>query len=763
MSKRLMYLFSFILVLGLTTTFAKADISDGLVAYWPLDEGTGTTTADVTGNGNNGTLLGAPTWVGGKLGGALDFDGIDDAVDCGLAPVLDFGTGNFTVSVWIKTSVNPNDDKHIFQKGDDDFENWAMEFRDNSGGDIEYEIENGADYKAHTNDDHAENLRDDEWHHIVMMRENGTENALMRVYVDGTENISFGGYETIPADLDIDTSAGNAFIGANYDGSPDRVGGENFFVGLIDDVAVWNRALTAEEVTYLWNNGDGNTTALSEPGKASSPGPADGALHSEKWVSPRWNAGDFAVTHDVYFSDNFDDVNDGTGDAFIGNQDGTYFLVGLPTFAYPDGLVHSTTYYWRIDEVNDADPNSPWKGDIWSFTVLPGTAYNPDPADGAEFVNPNAILSWAAGLGGQLHTVYIGTDFDDVNDANDGTSQAWTTYIHDTLELGKVYYWRVDEYDGTDTYKGDIWSFTTPGAVGNSVPANGAGDVKMTATLSWIPADSAASHEVYFGTDKDAVRNADKNSPEYKGPRTLGTESYDPGKLALYTTYYWRVDEVDSLGGLSKGPPWSFTTADFISVDDFEDYDTGDKQIWYAWQDGLGYGAPDTPPYSAGNGTGSAVGDETTPSYCEEIIVHGGGKSMPVFYDNNKQGYAYYSEVELALSTTRDWNEEDVGTLTIWFRGKSDNDAEPLYVAVSNAAGVSAVGVNDDPAAAQIDTWTEWIIPLQDFEDQGIVLTDVDRIAIGLGTKGNITVPGGSGKMYLDDIRLYRSSDAAEE
>jgi len=75
-------------------------------------------------------------------------------------------------------------------------------------------------------------------------------------------------------------------------------------------------------------------------------------------------------------------------------------------------------------------------------------------------------------------------------------------------------------------------------------------------------------------------------------------------------------------------------------------------------------------------------------------------------------------------------------------------------VAVSNSAGNPVVVVHDDPAAAQINTWTEWVIPLQTFADQGIVLTDVDRIAIGLGTKGNMTIPGGSGKMYFDDIRI---------
>ncbi len=70
--------------------------------------------------------------------------------------------------------------------------------------------------------------------------------------------------------------------------------------------------------------------------------------------------------------------------------------------------------------------------------------------------------------------------------------------------------------------------------------------------------------------------------------------------------------------------------------------------------------------------------------------------------------------------------------------------------------------IHDDPAAAQIDTWTEWIIPLQVLADQGIVLTNVDEIAIGLGTQGNMTVPGGSGKMYIDDVRLNQPSETAE-
>jgi hypothetical protein len=106
------------------------------------------------------------------------------------------------------------------------------------------------------------------------------------------------------------------------------------------------------------------------------------------------------------------------------------------------------------------------------------------------------------------------------------------------------------------------------------------------------------------------------------------------------------------------------------------------------------------------------------------------------------------SNVSTTGNVTGQWTNQDVGI--------ASNDAEPLYVAVSNKAGQSAVVVHDNPDAAQIDVWTQWVIPLQNLADQGVILTDVDRIALGLGTRGNTTVPGGSGKMFFDDIRLER-------
>jgi hypothetical protein len=142
---------------------------------------------------------------------------------------------------------------------------------------------------------------------------------------------------------------------------------------------------------------------------------------------------------------------------------------------------------------------------------------------------------------------------------------------------------------------------------------------------------------------------------------------------------------------------------------------------------------------------GSLVGYENPP-FAEQTIVHGGNQSMPLSYDNS----VGYSEATLTLTYPRDWTEKGVNTLTIWFRGISDNAAEILYVALNGSAVVSY----DNPNAAQVDTWTEWNIDLQAFADQGVNLANVDSITLGLGNRTN-PVAGGAGMMYFDDIRLY--------
>jgi hypothetical protein len=202
-----------------------------------------------------------------------------------------------------------------------------------------------------------------------------------------------------------------------------------------------------------------DATAGDQP-QARRPDPKDGALIEETWVNLSWSPGDFAVSHDIYIGDNFDEVDAGAESTFVGNQTGTFIVVGFPGFPIPDGLVPGTTYYWRIDEVNETEPNSPWKGNIWSFSVPPKTAYFPVPADGGEFVSVDVSLTWTAGYGAKLHTVYFGETFEEVDNATGGSPQGTLNYSPGTLKMAKTYYWRVDEFDVVETHKGDVWSFT---------------------------------------------------------------------------------------------------------------------------------------------------------------------------------------------------------------------------------------------------------------------------------------------------------------
>jgi hypothetical protein len=922
-------LIALILVLGLSYC-ANAE----LVGWWKLDETEGTVAWDSSGNELHGEVTGGTTWIpDGRFGWALEFDGVGNAGTNVALPISQLlnGLTTSTFAIWANFHNTGGAWQRLWDFGDGTTNGYMfLSPRAGTGNNspLRFAItqtSNGAETQLNA----TANLESG-WHHVTIVFK--ADEGTMAMYLDG-EVVQEVQTSLFPADLPPTTQN---WLGQSQ--WPDGI-----YDGVLDDFRIYDHALTPEDIAIVM------TGAGSKYPFASRPNPADGSLLPQTWVSMSWRAGDFAVSHDVYFGDNFDDVNNGTGDTFQGNLglEVDFFIAGFFGYPYPDGLINGTTYYWRIDEVNEVDPNSPWKGNIWSFTVPPKTAYLPEPADGAEYVDLNVRLTWTAGFGAKIHYIVFGEDFDEVNNAAMGKLNGTTSYNPGPLKLAKTYYWRVDESDGPNMYKGEVWSFTTLGAVSGPNPADGTVDVKPLVVLGWIAGAVAESHEVYFGTDADAVKNATTGSPEYKGPKALGEESYEPGKLTFNTTYYWRIDEVNSVNPDTPWPGnvWSFTTGDYFVIDDFEDYDAGENQIWYSWHDGLGYGTLGTADYFAGNGTGAAVGDETTASYTEETIVNGGLQSMPISYDNNKQGYSKYSETEMTLTDQRDWTEQGVANLSLWFRGYpasvgsftegpvgtytitasgadiwavggveadefhfaykmltgagsmvakvvsventnvwakagvmiretlnpdsahammvvtpaqgasfqrrpgtgqtslntdsagivapywvkierdmagnftgyssangttwellgtepipmsanvyiglavtahdaaltcqavfsnvtttgnvsgqwtnqdigiQSNDPEPLYVVLSNSAGTPAIVVHDDPAAAQIDTWTEWVIPLSAFADQGIVLTNVDRIALGLGTKGNTTVVGGSGKMFFDDIRLIK-------
>ncbi len=944
MCKKLIYLMSFVLVLGMVGS-ASAE----LVAHWKLDdEGTGTV-VDSSGYGHDGTLVGDAHFVPGLFGEALELDGDGDYVVIdGYKGIVGDGTDTppYSITAWIKTTSNGE----IIGWGSGGGGN-RMEFRINNNR-LRHEPGGG-----NTQGDTAVN--DGLWHHVaVTVRANSTHNDGVTIYVDGQDDTR--------ANTDPDpvhpTENFDVKIGLRYN-EDNRI-----YTGLIDEVRIYDTELTVTEIRDVME--------LGYLARAHSPEPSDGSMYTDTWATLMWTASETSVSHNVYFGTSFEDVGAGAENTFVGNMTVDSQPVGFAGFPAPEGLVPGSTYYWRVDEVNEAHPDSPWQGDVWSFWVPFKTGYNPDPVDGAQFEDPNVDLSWGEGMNAIMQTVYFGTDADEVANATGAPTQMDTGYDPGLLDSETTYYWRVDTFNGAEWVTGPVWSFRTmpvipmaddpnlvawwkldegagttvvdwsgnnhhgkftfgqvewvegkdggalafpdgwvemteyegilgtqnrtvtawinttgygdyiswgqntntqkwigrvqdnpdngtvgalrtecsggyiigstvltdgqwhhvasvlesfgqpdimdiklyvdgvqelisgsqlidvntvadgrtvwlgeghhgrlfPGLVddvrlynkaltqdeikllmrGNLLlawdpqpPKGRTVDIESALPLNWKAGDNAAQHDVYFGTDKDAVAGANTSTADiYRGRQ--GATSYNPPEGVEWGggPYYWRIDEYNNDETISEGQVWSFTVTDFIIIDDFEDYDSGENQIWYAWADGLGFGTAGTEPYSPGNGTGSAVGDDTTYSYTEETIVHGGVKSMPFFYDNST---LKYSEAEKTLTSFQDWTKYGIKVLSIWFRGISDNAAEPMYVVLNG----SAVVTHDNPNAAQLDQWTEWTIDLQTLADQGLNLANVNTISIGFGNRNN-PVAGGSGTMYFDDIRLYQQASEPE-
>ena len=301
----------------------------------------------------------------------------------------------------------------------------------------------------------------------------------------------------------------------------------------------------ADGVYSIATTGDGYTVLNPvAPLLPKIPNPADGAEGVLLGTTLSWGAGDTAATHDVYFGTS-------SPPALIGNQEAAAY--------YPGPIELGTTYYWQIVEV-EADGTTKHASDIWSFTTttdlstVSEIATQPDPADGTDGVSiEGTTLSWWPGASAVSHDVYFGNTSPPALAGN----QVEMSFDSGSLKPSTTYYWQVDavEADGTTKHTGDIWSFTTES--GNATepdPADGATEVPKMVTLSWMPGLTAASHDVYFSADQQAV--IDGTAPVTNVTETsFSTEMLDKGK-----TYYWRVDAVEADGTTKyTGDVWSFT------------------------------------------------------------------------------------------------------------------------------------------------------------------------------------------------------------
>jgi len=265
-------------------------------------------------------------------------------------------------------------------------------------------------------------------------------------------------------------------------------------------------------------------------------------------------------------------------------------------------------------------------------------------------------------------------------------------------------------------------------------PANAATGVSAMATLSWRYGRQAATHEVYLGTDPNALALiATVTEPSCEVAVDLGKK------------YYWQVVEVNTAEDPAKweGDLWSFTAQQYIVIDNFESYtNASPTRVFQTWIDGAGF-SPDEffPQGNAGNGSGALVGyDPLSGNIMETGKVHGGRLSAPFYYGYEDKAT---SEATRTFDEPQDWTKHDIKSLCVYFDGAAANKAAQLYVRINNGAKMFYQGAQDDirqPA---------WVAFNADLASAGVDLKNVTKLTIG------VEDAGASGSLLVDDIRLY--------
>ncbi len=653
--------------------------SGALVGWWQFDETSGNIAKDSSGQGNDGTIIGTPQWVPGKIGGALQFNG-STYVNCGRKPSLNI-RNQITMAFWFKVQAFSNTWEAFLAKSDGAY----RASRSGGTGNSVHMGVTGSNYF-----DATPIVTDDQWHHYC-----GTyDGTTAIIYLDGKEvaRATYGGQIG-------DSSSYDLYIGENS-GATGR-----WLHGLLDDVQIYDNALTPTEILKIM-------PGLGSKSIAKDPIPKDTAVDVPRDATLSWTAGQYAAGHDVYLGTAFADVNtasrtDAKGVlAKQGQAETTYDPAGV--FAY------GQAYYWRVDEVNKPADNTIFKGNVWSFTAEPYgypvkpvkvTASSAQPSMGPEktidgsgldksdlhrsepttmwmsagaqpnwiqyeFDKPYKLYQLLVWNSNQLIETMLGFGAKKVTIETSADGTTWMALANvpefarapgmpgyaanTTVNFGGVEAKFVKLTINTNwgglapqTGLAEVRFSYVPVQARAPEPVAAATEVSIDTDLNWRPGREAGSHSVYFGTDPNALGAAKK----------VTDHSFDPGSLTFGTKYYWKVDEVNTV--TYPGEVWSFTTQEFAAIDDFESYtDKAGAEVFTAWVDGVSDGL-----------SNSVVGLNTAVNgtFCDGTIFHGGKVSMPFEYNNVKP--PFYSQAERTFDKAQDWTTNGATHLSLWFRG----------------------------------------------------------------------------------------------
>ncbi len=688
---------SLALLICLAGGVANADITSGLVGYYPLNEGSGDVAHDMSGSGHDGTLYNGITWISpGYQGSGVNNDGTAASrIDLGTWNPAE-GTGQLSLATWIRWSGSTATYQGLIGKRNTwpGTTPWQFQVRPENGG--TFRLETGS--VAIVSPNNTLNPLVGAWVHVAASFDGTTA----RLYLNGAQ-VASGAFALYPGG-----EGSSMGIGSVTGGGAGIDGYDQVFHGDMDEVCIYNRALSLDEISLVMAGIGGDM--------ASDPSPENGATDVPQDVVLSWGPLETAATRDVYFGTTYDDVNDAgranPGDVLVsqGQTDTTF---------EPSGLEFGQTYYWRIDEVNGTPDGTIFRGDIWSFTTEPfaypisnltavasssqpgmgpersidGSGLNSDDGHSTEMTqmwmstmakpvwiqyefdkayklyelwvwNSNSLLESAMGLGAKDVKIECSLDGETWTQLDGVPQFARATgmpgYAHNTtvsFDGVTAQYVKLSiesNWGGMTPQSGfsEVRFFYVPVQAREPEPADGATNVGVETDLVWRSGREAQSHDVYFGVDADAVAAG-------AVPAVTQVErNYTPESLEYGTTYYWKVDEAGE-AGTYPGDLWSFTTQEQAVFEDFEAYDDAGNRIFDTWLDGWV------------NDTGSLVGYDEAASgtFGERTIVHSGGQSMPLRYDNTES--PFYAETEREFETAQNWTSHGANALTLYFRGNA--------------------------------------------------------------------------------------------
>jgi hypothetical protein len=783
--------FIFMLLILSITSISMAE----LVGYYSMDEGTGTLVADGSGKGHDGTITSTPTWVAGHAATAVQFGagGGSGVVDCGNWDTTG-GTGTFTIAMWIKFAPTATYTQYqgiMCNRNSNTDQYWGLEMGYTAGATTGSCYFGAAGMTGGATSYGISTLTAGTWTHFAL----SFDGTRMTVYRDGVQTVT----NTTPRYATTPNKNSMVRIGGSEETS-------NFFQGVIDEVYIFNTILAVADIVKI-QNGEMQPAPIS-PGAAKIPAPGNKTDEISIDVGKlSWRPGGYVDaqngTHNVFFGTDSASVTNAT----VAIPLGTTVLQGLAKDSNSvalDRLEYATTYFWRVDEVNNPASTGSTKGFVWSFKtelggykILPasiikvtslGDVY-PDLPDRQD---PNSTCT-GAGLdvndmhGTNMKTMWLGMD-----------EGAYLKYEFDkAYKLYDMLVWNYNEeapnneYFGAKDVKveysldGENWTEVndvpefematgTNKCVANTTVMLGgvaAKFVKLTFLTGWGDLGLYGLSEVRFSAEPTRVQNPTPANAA-TGISVRPVLSWKAGRYSVGHNVYISTDVNAVKGGTADmvarsdanyAPALALAKTYYWRVDEVnnaEAYPVWDGPVWsFSTATTLivdnfetGYGAAEVnfvwarwkDGYEVPANGGSEIGKGIDPPGLSTVF-RSGTRSLVFSYNNsgaNTFSQITAQSVKLPIATT-DWSIGSPAALVIYFRGEPNNIPAQMYAKI-NTAKVTYTG---DTGVLSQSVWRPFVIDLS-----AINIGNVTSITIGVE---NIGAQVGVGNIYIDDIALY--------